>query len=266
MSDRLACIIGWPVEHSLSPAMHNAAFDSLGLDWTYLAIAVRPGAAAEGMGLLRTLGIDGANVTAPHKLAVVALLDDVAEDAARLGAVNTIVREEGRYVGHNTDGEGFVRALRLEADFDPSGRSALVLGGGGAARAVAVALSGAGAEVTVSARRADQALGVAELSGGATAGWGGARAADLVVNCTSSRAELPLPRLSPETLAVDLAYGPPRSAFLVAAAAAGARTSDGLGMLVHQAGLSFGLWTGRPGPIEVMRSAAEAELRAREAG
>ena len=134
---KLACIIGWPVARSLSPAIHNAAFAALGLDWTYVPLAVRPGAIEEGMGLVHELGVEGANVTMPHKQTVIPFLERLEGDAQTLGAVNTIVREGSALVGFNTDGAGFLAAIRDEAAFDPSGKRALVLGAGGAARALA---------------------------------------------------------------------------------------------------------------------------------
>ncbi|TMK50803.1 MAG: shikimate dehydrogenase, partial [Actinobacteria bacterium] len=125
---KLACIIGWPVARSLSPAIHNAAFAALGLDWTYVPLAVRPGAIEEGMGLVHELGVEGANVTMPHKQTVIPFLERLEGDAQTLGAVNTIVREGSALVGFNTDGAGFLAAIRDEAAFDPSGKRALVLG------------------------------------------------------------------------------------------------------------------------------------------
>jgi shikimate dehydrogenase len=265
---KLACIIGWPVSQSLSPAIHNAAFAALGLDWTYVPLAVRPGAIEEGMNLLRELGVEGANVTMPHKRVVVALLDRLEPDAAALGAVNTIVRDGKALVGHNTDGPGFVAALADGAAFDPTGKTAVVLGAGGAARAVAVALARAGAVVRVSARRPEQASEVAALATGIeVAAWGDSSPADLVVNATPSREGLPLASFAfaPGVLAVDLIYLPPMTEFVRFARDAGATALDGLGMLVHQAALSFRLWTSVDPPIAVMAEAARAALSSGEA-
>ncbi len=259
----LACVIGWPIADSLSPAIHNAAFAERGLDWTYVALAVRPGAMADGMRLLDALEVAGANVTMPHKRSVLPFLARVGEEAARLDAVNTLVRTDVGWVGHNTDGEGFLRALRADAGFDPAGRSALILGAGGAARAVAVALAGAGASVRVGARRAEQAAAVAALDDALRAvPWGETAAADLIVNATPAREGLPLDRLpfGPGVVAVDLITLPPPTSFLRAARAAGTDAHDGLGMLVHQAALSFRHWTGREAPIDVMAAAARVAL------
>lgn len=259
---KLACIIGWPVAQSLSPAIHNAAFAACGLDWTYVSIAVRPGSVEEGIGLLRTLGVEGANVTMPHKRDVIPFLDEIADTAAAVGAVNTIARDRNRLIGHNTDGDGFLRWLRCEG-FDPAGKRALILGAGGAARAVALALARAGAEVRVCARRTGQAAEVAALDAAiAAADWGEPGEADLVVQSTPARDGLPLERLSfgPAVIAVDLIYPPPPTRFVEAARAAAARAFDGLGMLVQQAALSFELWTGRAAPLDVMDVAARAAL------
>jgi shikimate dehydrogenase len=260
---KLACVIGWPVARSLSPAIHNAAFEALGLDWTYMPLAVRPGSIEQGVGLLRELGVEGANVTMPHKQAVVPFLERLQGDAERLHAVNTIVRDGATLVGHNTDGPGFLAAIAGQASFDPGGKTAIILGAGGAARAIALALAAAGASVVVSARRPEQAADVAGLAPGIeTSRWGSAIAADLVVNATPSRDGLPIDALSfaPGVLAVDLIYLPPSTPFLLAARAAGAQALDGIGMLVHQAALSFLLWTGREAPIDVMRAAAVEAL------
>ena len=188
MARHLACIIGYPVSHSLSPAIHNAAFDALGLDWTYVALAVQPGAVEEGVGLLRTLHVDGANVTAPHKQTVVPYLDGIEGDADVLGAVNTIVRREDSLVGRNTDGDGFVAFLRTDAVFEPDGKRALILGAGGAALGVALALVRAGAVVTIAGRRAEQVTVAAAKTGAAPGSWDALPEADLVVQATSAPA------------------------------------------------------------------------------
>lgn len=262
---KLACIIGWPVNRSLSPAIHNAAFAALGLDWTYVPLAVRPGAMEEGMRLFRLLGVEGANVTMPHKQSIIPFLDALEDDAAATGAVNTVVRRDGQLIGHNTDGAGFVTFLRSDAEWDPAGKRALILGAGGAARAVAVALAGAGATVMVAARHPARAAELAALAGGiAVVEWGRKTRADLVVNATPARDGLPLDALGfrKGMLAVDLIYPLPPTAFVEAARAAGATVFDGLPMLVRQAALSFELWTGREAPVEEMERAAREALAA----
>src|SRR5437762_13067748 len=138
---KLAGVIGWPVGHSLSPAIHNAAFSALGLDWVYVALPVAPGDAADALSGLRALGFAGANVTMPHKSEIARLVDERSDDAKRLGAVNTIVVGDAGIAGHNTDAPGFGRFLRDDAGFDAAGKTALLYGAGGAARACALALA-----------------------------------------------------------------------------------------------------------------------------
>ncbi|MGH9189062.1 MAG: shikimate dehydrogenase [Acidimicrobiales bacterium] len=264
---RLAAVIGSPVALSLSPALHNSAFRATGLDWTYVALEVAWGAAAsavEGMRALR--GFDGMSVTVPHKLAVAEALGRLSATAEALGAVNTIVRDaDGELSGHNTDGEGFLRSL-ADVGFEPEGRSCLLVGAGGAARAVAWALAGAGAEeVVVVNRTPERAVLLAALAG--PAGRVGraeeAGDADLVVNATplgmSGRTVDPLPvdpsHLRAGQVVLDLVYDPAVSPLLEAAAARGAHAINGLGMLVHQAAAQFALWTGQPAPLEAMFAA-----------
>ena len=145
---RMTGLVGWPVEHSVSPAMHNAAYAAVGLDWCYLPFPVPPERLAEAIARVRALGMAGVNVTVPHKQAVLSLMDELSPAAAAIGAVNTVIVADGRLVGHNTDAAGFLRALR-EAGCEPTGLPTLVLGAGGAARAVVYALLGVGADVTV---------------------------------------------------------------------------------------------------------------------
>jgi shikimate dehydrogenase len=184
---RLAAVIGEPVRHSLSPVLHNAAFAALELDWVYVALPVRAGDAGRAVAGMGALGIEGLNVTMPHKAAAAAAVDRCSPTAARLGAVNTVVRSADGLLGESTDGEGFVTALRVDEGFDPAGARCLVVGAGGAARAVVLALAEAGAaEVVVVARRAAAAAAAAALAGPAGR-VGTAEQADgcgLVVNAT----------------------------------------------------------------------------------
>ena len=270
-STRAVGVIGWPVQHSLSPAIHNAAFAALELDWVYVALPVPPGSLAEALAGLPALGFVGANVTMPHKTESAELIADLSEDASRLRAVNTIVVGPGGLAGHNTDVPGFDRFLRGDAGFDPTDRSALVFGAGGAARACALALARGGAtSIVVAARDATRAADVVSAVEGFGAkvravGFGDATgvAADLVVNATPLGREgelLPLPALTPETLVVDLLYLPSTTPLQQAARDVGASAFGGLGLLLHQAALSFELWTGRPAPMSAMSAAALAEL------
>ena len=167
-STRVAGVIGDPVRHSLSPALHNAAFAALGLDWTYVAFEVPAGQGAEAVAAMRVLGIEGLSVTMPHKDAAAAACDELSPAAALLGAVNCVRRDGDRLIGENTDGAGFVRSLRTQAGVEPAGLRTVVLGAGGAARAVIVALAAEGALVTVVNRSPDAAQWAAEL--GASAG------------------------------------------------------------------------------------------------
>ena len=259
----LAAVIGSPVRHSRSPAIHNAAFRALGLDWTYLAFEVPDGAAAGAIEAMRSLDIRGLSVTMPHKAAVAASVDELTDDAGRLDAVNCVRWQDGRLIGDNTDGPGFVASL-ADAGVAVEGRRCVVLGAGGAARAVVLALGRAGAEVITvvnrTERRAQEAAALAGAAGrvGHEAAVAGA---DLVVNATSigmGDGMLPLdPELLREGVVVaDLVYQPLTTPLLAAAGDRGATTIDGLGMLVHQAAIASESWTGVAPPIELMRAAA----------
>ncbi len=272
MSARLG-IIGSPVAHSLSPAIQGAALRATGIDATYERWETPLDALPARLDALRAADCLGANVTIPHKQAVLPLLDEVAPLAAEIGAVNTIVNDAGRLTGHNTDGGGFVACLR-EDGFEPAGKRVLLLGAGGAARGIAFALRHEGATVAIANRTAARAEALAEAAG-ATAVPVDAPPApyDCVVNCTSagmhgSGAKDALPcdpaAAAPATLVVDIVYAPEETPLLRAARAAGLPVLGGLPMLIHQGALAFELWTGRPAPLDVMREAARAAL-AREA-
>jgi len=271
---RTVGIIGWPVSHSLSPAIHNAAFAALDLDWTYVPLPVAPGDGRGAVAGLRTLGFAGANVTMPHKTDAAEVVDALTDDARRLRAVNTIVVGEGRTTGHNTDTPGFDRFLRRDAGFDPAGRSALIFGAGGAARACALALARAAASrITVVARDPASTADLRQALDGLSTelmitGFDDAAAdpADLVVNATPLGADgeqLPLPPVDGSTLVVDLLYHPAVTPMQTTARERGATAFGGLGLLLHQAALSFELWTGHPAPLEVMSAAAVASIAER---
>jgi shikimate dehydrogenase len=273
----VAGIIGWPVAHSLSPAIHNAAFAEAGLDWVYVPLPVAPQDLREALAGLVPLGFRGANITMPHKTEAADLIEQLSEDARMLRAVNTIAVRAGELEGHNTDAPGFDRFLRRDAGFDPQGRSALVYGSGGAARACALALARGGlARLTVAARdvaRAAPLASMVETLGVPVALVGpgdvGEMAADLVVNATpvggagQERAHPSLPRLGPAVLVIDLLYDPISTDFQQRAREAGAAVFGGLGHLLEQAALSFELWTGTPAPLEVMSAAALGALAER---
>jgi shikimate dehydrogenase len=282
----LVGVMGWPVSHSVSPAMHNAAFAALGLDWRYVALPVAPEPperVTEAVRGLRALGLRGANVTVPHKQAVMPALDRLTPAAATIGAVNTIlVAADDTLTGDNTDARGFVADLR-DYDVDPAGKSALVLGAGGSARAVVYGLAEAGCSaVTVLNRTAGKAM---ELAATMQAHFPACKVnagqieqdlpayarADLIVNCTSL-GMTPNPDSTPWNEAIpfgdhqivyDLVYNPPETRLLRKATADGARPIGGLGMLIWQGALAFELWTGRPAPVAVMRRAALAVFAGR---
>jgi len=275
-------VIGWPIEHSLSPAMHNAALAEMGLNWVYLAFAVSPENVGQAVGAVRGLSLRGLNVTIPHKQAVTEHVDEIDETAAALEAVNTIVREGQRLVGHNTDGPGFLRLLK-EQGHTVRGKRVAVIGAGGASRAVAYAVARAGASalrvLNRTVQRAEQVAALAAdkggmsdvEAGGLSGAWSRAavQEAEVIVDCTSvgmypNVNEGPVVDgqwLREGQVVVDLTYNPLRTTMLRAAAARGAQTVEGAGMLVHQGAIALEHWTGRQAPVESMREALLAELR-----
>ena len=273
---QLIGLLGWPVAHSVSPAMHNAAAAALGLDWVYVPLPVRPEGLPSALGGLAALGFRGVNVTVPHKTAVLPFLDAVYPVAGTIGAVNTIVINDGLLTGFNTDWSGFLADLAAH-DVALARRECLVLGAGGAARAVLYALLHEGAHVTVLARRAEQAAALAaELGQALSASIASgplAAAAELaaefyqplIVNTTPLGMAGPNAALSPwpdapipaHAVVYDLVYSPRETPLLAAARAAGARAANGLGMLVQQAAEAFALWTGREPDRAVMRRAIQ---------
>lgn len=282
---RVVGLLGWPATYSLSPAMHNAAFQACGLNWVYTLFPVPPEAIREAVAGLRALGLAGANVTVPHKQAVAALVDGLSPEAAETGAVNTIVVNEGRLFGHNTDVQGFLLALG-EAGVELARRRVLVLGAGGAARAVVAAcLRQGAASVTVAARRPAQAQelvdrlpdreGVVRLTAielSPTAVASALAECDVAVNATplgtqgeggGALVELADPcRLPPHGVAVDLVYRPPSTAWVRAARRAGRKALGGAAMLLFQGALAFERWTGMAAPLGAMRQALEQALGA----
>ena len=274
-------IIGYPLRHSISPAFQQAGFDFYGMDVRYLSWETLPEDLPRRMEALRSANVLGANVTVPHKEAVGTYLDRAAEASKRTGAVNTIVNRDGVLEGHNTDATGFLRALKEDGGFYASGKRVLLLGAGGAARAVAYALADAGvASLTVANRTVERgqrlvaSLGLGEGSEAipleyaalsARKGW------DLVVNCTTlgmrggaGEEESPLPGdlIPSHALVCDLVYNPQETPLLREARKAEARALGGLPMLVYQGAESFLLWTGRDAPLQVMFQAARKALEA----
>jgi shikimate dehydrogenase len=252
-STRLVGILGHPVAHSLSPRMQTAAFEALGLDWAYVPLPVEVARLPDAVRGLVALGFAGANVTIPHKRAVLALCDEVDEVARRAASVNTLVIAAGRVLGSSTDGLAVTGAIEVR------GLRALVLGAGGAAQAVVAALVDAGAaSVGIAARRREQAEDLTRVVGGDVLDWPpDPGPADLLVNATPAKDEPPVQPLAHQRV-VDLAYlsdGRP-TALVVAACAAGCPVVvDGLEVLVRQGAASFERWTGLPAPVDVMRAA-----------
>lgn len=274
---KVAAVIGWPVEHSLSPAIHNAAYAAVGLDYVYIPLAVPPDALAAAVAGFKAAGFVGINVTLPHKVAIIPCLDALDRSAELIGAVNTVVFADGRAIGHNTDLAGFVNSLAA-AGIAIAGRRTVLLGAGGAARAVAWGfLEHGAAAVTVGARDAAKAAAfAAAFPAGAVTGcdWQGEAIAaalgccDILVNCTPLgmqprvNEEVPLDwaALNPGAAVCDLIYTPPLTAFLARARERGHLTVGGAGMLIEQGAAAYTLWTGVAAPREAMRAALDREL------
>jgi shikimate dehydrogenase len=267
---RVTGLIGDPIGHTRSPAILNAAFAAAGLNWVYVAFPAPRGHGADAVRAARSLGLAGLTVTMPHKADAAWACDDLSPEATALGVANVVtVHDDGRISGASTDGLGLVRAVRDEG-WDPAGQRALVLGAGGAARAITLALGNEGAEVTVAARQHDAAAMAAGLLRGARATTIDAVDPgdyDLVIQATpvGMKGEAPLvdpDRLNSAQLLVDTIYHPMETPLLAAARARGVPCTNGLGMLVHQAALAFELWTGVDAPLDAMRAAAEEDPRA----
>jgi shikimate dehydrogenase len=280
-------VIGDPVQHSLSPLLHNTAFVEMGLDWISVGFPVPAGQAQTALAGMRALGIAGLSVTMPHKAAVAALVDRTTPVAARLDAVNCVTLASGELVGSNTDGDGFVAALRHGDGFEPRGKKCLVVGAGGAARAVILALAEAGAAEVIVVNRTESRANVAAALAGPVGRVGRseeAKTADLVVNATPAGmgrsqgqgAEAD-PQAAPQAdpfpldvaylvagqVVVDLVYHPAITPWLLAARERGAVTHNGLGMLVHQAAVQLRSWTGDDPPVAAMWQAVTSALGAR---
>lgn len=277
---RLVALLGHPVDHSLSPQLHNAAFRTQGLDMVYLAFDVEPTALPAAVAGLKALGMVGANVTVPHKEAILPLLDHVDPTARRVGAVNTVVNQDGLLAGYNTDVAGFQETLRLLLPDDgAAGHTCLVVGAGGAARAVLAALvEEEAAAILVCNRTLERAAYLCEIA----SAWGktpcrplpvermeeGINRADIVINATPvglsatvKNLALPVDMLSSEHVVVDLVYGHETTLLVQAARAKGARAVDGRTMLVLQAAHSYRLWTGYEPPVEIMWKCVQYERR-----
>ena len=272
-STGLLGIVGDPVSHSLSPALHNAAFAHLGLNLAYVPLPVLASQLARAVAGLRAFGFLGANVTVPHKTAVVPLLDELRGDAQALQAVNTVVAESGRLVGFNTDVEGFTRAFLEAVPRGYAGGTVLLLGAGGAARAAALGAARLGYSRFLLANRtptAAESLGalLRELAAGTVCdvvrlqelSAAQVRGAALVVNATTlgmdGQSKVPAAladNVGVNQIVYDLVYAEDSTELTSRARSQGARVVDGLAMLVHQAGAAFQLWTGMPAPLDIMK-------------
>ncbi len=274
-------LIGWPIEHSLSPAMHNAAFAELGLDWSYSLFPTQPGDLESLLKNLDAQNIVGANVTMPHKQIIMPYLDHISDDARIIGAVNTIHVHNGKMYGYNTDGIGFLNALK-EAGHEPAGMRVAMLGAGGAARAVIFSLAQAGVDrITVVNRTVEHGVRLSDDMAGAFPACHIefeplsfetvshlSKNIDLIVNATSVGMQ-PDDGISlwPDDLAIptdtifyDVIYKPIPTLFLQQAQAAGQKTVNGLGMLIHQGVAAFEIWSGQKAPLETMKQACLKEL------
>lgn len=277
---RVIGIIGWPVTHSLSPVMHNAAFEYLDLDFCYVPLGVKEGNLGVAIRGVPALNIAGINVTIPYKESVLPYLSETSVEAKMIGAVNTIKVVDDRLIGYNTDGMGFTTSLK-EVSYTVSGHSILILGGGGAAKAVAFQSAAEGArEITIANRTINKAMVLKEQIENcfpsttikATGiGYheikGIVNRVDIVVNATSiglKRSDpSPIPKelLHPELFICDLIYNPPETALIEYAKELGCKYINGIGMLLHQGGGSFKIWTGVEPPLEVMKKALEGALK-----
>ncbi|HEY3373843.1 MAG TPA: shikimate dehydrogenase [Candidatus Aquicultor sp.] len=272
-------IIGYPLTYTLSPLMHNRAFDVLDLNYRYLPFIVRVEELAPAIAGVKALNIHGINVTMPHKETVIPFLDELTEESRIMGAVNTILNSEGRLIGYNTDGDGFLKSLEEES-FSPEDKSAIILGTGGAAKAVAIALARAGAhEIAIIGRSKAKAEAISEQIQAnikeiyvKTLTFSDNLAdifqhGELVVNATpvgmnesGDLLPVPLEFINESQFVYDLIYVPLETPLLRLARQKGARTANGLGMLLHQAAIAFFVWTGISAPVEDMRQALLEEL------
>lgn len=284
---KLCGLIGDPIEHTLSPTMHNAAYRQIGLDYVYIPFRVRPEELGKAIDGIRAFDIRGLNVTIPHKVAVIPFLDKLDALAEKIGAVNTIVNDNGVLTGHNTDATGFFRAL-LEKGINPEGKKALILGAGGASRAVSLILADSGAKRLIILNRAQELDWAYELAGNISQVYNmDAKAGELnresldsvmeridisiLVNATSvgmtpdiDSTPVDADLLRPGLVVFDVVYNPLRTRLLRDAEAAGAETISGIEMLAWQGALAFEKWTGQEAPLNLMRKEVIGQLEEHE--
>jgi shikimate dehydrogenase len=278
---KICGLIGDPIEHSMSPAMHNAAFKNRGLDYVYLPFRVAKTRLGEAILGIKALNIRGLNVTIPHKVSVIPLLDELDPLAEKIGAVNTIINNDGVLKGYNTDAHGFLRAM-LEQDIEPDGKSIVMLGAGGASRAISFILAERGANLVILNRQLELDWAV-KLGNSISRTFGREvkalelneqnlapvlRKANILVNTTSvgmspNTNETPIPArlLESDLVVFDIVYNPVKTKLLTEAESAGAKAISGLEMLVWQGALAFEMWTGLTAPLEIMRKATIRALK-----
>ena len=276
-------IFGDPIEQSLSPYMHNAAFDAMGIECVYVPFHVKAEALKDALGAVKALDMRGVNITIPHKETVIEFLDEVDKEALDIGAVNTVVNRGGKLIGYNTDGRGYLESLKAETDFDPKGKTVAVIGAGGSARSISYRLAVEGVKsIVILNRTLDRAESLATEYGGkfsdidfsaaeltATAAFKGA---DLFINTTSMGmlgkgggvAPIDISDISKDAIVSDIVFMPIDTPLIKAAEARGIVTHKGLGMLIHQGALSFELWFELTPPTDVMRFAAVQALEVRQ--
>jgi shikimate dehydrogenase len=277
-STKIVGVFGSPITHTASPAMQNAAFAALQMNWVYVAFRVEPQNLRSALAGARDMGLTGVNLTLPHKIIALDIVDEVHSEARRLGSINTVLMEHGRLRGFNTDGYGFAKAIEEEFNLTLEGRRVLVLGAGGAGRAIAVkcALEGA-ALVCVANRTPEKVEPIAKEIASTQTEFRALKLTskeiarhigeiDLLVNATSVGLKtgeslgLEPTLFSPKLFVYDTIYRPALTELLRVAAAAGAKVSNGASMLVHQGAKSFEVWTRRKAPVAVMRRALRAEI------
>jgi len=285
MSDRiisgrtkLCGVIGDPIEHTMSPAIHNAAFTKMGLDYLYVPFQVKPEGLRQAIDGMRALNIRGLNVTIPHKVTIIPFLDELDPLAEKIGAVNTIANDNGMLTGYNTDAAGFLQAL-LERGIEPKGRNVVILGAGGASRAISFILAEKGAHLVILNRLLERAE---ELAGRLSMVFHGEvtalglveenlarvlEGANILVNATSvgmspniSGTPVPFNLLKPALVVFDIVYNPIKTRLLREAEEVGAKTVSGVDMFVWQGALAFERWTGVKAPLELMRAEAIKQL------
>ena len=276
----LTACLGDPVDGNPTGVMEEAAFAAKDLNWRYLTIRVKKGDLASAFAGLKAMGFRGTNLTMPHKLDIIPMLDELTEAASIIGAVNTVIEKDGRWIGENTDGKGFVTALRL-AGVDPTGKCFTILGAGGAARAISVECALAGAKaITIINRNESRGQELAQLIEEKTAAesrylhWDSAMAVpadtDILINATcvglhpntTDKPDLDYDTITDRLVVSDVVFNPVDPLFLQEARARGAKTISGIGMLVQQGALNFTLWTGEEAPTEVMYHTLEQEFQA----